>query len=68
MCFELASGCPQPSPPPPLSCLSEGESGSGWPICSLPHPLLASSACQPLADLGKPVTACSFLKQLVVTP
>ena len=55
------AGCPHCNPPPPLSRLPEGESGSCRPICSRLHPLLTSSACQPLADLSKPVTACSFL-------
>lgn len=62
------AGCPHLSSPPTLPCLPEGESGSGGPICSLLHPLFNSSACQPLADLSKLVTACSFLKQLVRSP
>lgn len=55
------AACPHHNAPLPLSRLPEGESGSGRPNCSLPYPLLTSSACQPLADLSKPVTACSFL-------
>lgn len=55
------AGCSHHNPPPPPSCLPEGESGSGRPRLLTSAPTLTFSACQPLADLGKPVTACSFL-------
>lgn len=63
------AGCPHLNPPLPLSFMpAKEESASDRPICSLLYPLLTSSACQVLADLGKLVTASSFLKQLVLTP
>lgn len=55
------AGCPQHNSPLPLSRLPEWDPGSGRPICSLPCPLFTSSACQPLVDLSKPETGCSFL-------
>lgn len=55
------AGCPHHKPPLLLSRLPGEDAGSGRPICSLPYPLLTSSACQPLADLSKPVTSRSFL-------
>lgn len=50
-------------PPPPIPTIvppAKGESGSDRPICSLLYLHPTSSAWKPPADLGKPVTACSF--------